>query len=196
MKIGVFGGSFDPVHRGHVNLAKSVYEKLSLDKMIIIPARVSPFKKDAPPIAKVDERLDMLKISFADMPAFEISMIECRREGVSYTIDTVRELKKIYPHDELYLILTSESFSSFATWKNFEEILTLVKIVVAYDKTKNQPLTPTEVIAVPIDWISINSTYLREELFLGKRPNHYLLPKVLDYILSHRIYSSHYDDNN
>lgn len=196
MKIGVFGGSFDPVHRGHVNLAKSVYEKLSLDKMIIIPARVSPFKKDAPPIAKVDERLDMLKISFADMRSFEISMIECRREGVSYTIDTVRELKKIYPHDELYLILTSESFSSFATWKNFEEILTLVKIAVAYDKTKDQPLTPTEVIAVPIDWISINSTYLREELFLGKRPNHYLLPKVLDYILSHRIYSSHYDDNN
>src|SRR4051794_30672333 len=101
--IGIYGGTFDPVHFGHIQLAISLIEQGGLDEIFWIPANTNPLKSDSP--ASADHRLQMLKIALKELPFFKILDIELKREGPSYTIDTLRLLKKEYPDAELRLIL-------------------------------------------------------------------------------------------
>jgi len=127
-KIGIFGGAFDPPHTGHVNLAVGVADKLNLDKVIVIPTGVSPHKEaSATPYA---DRLAMAKLAFECHKNFEVSDIENKADK-SYTVDTLRELKRRYIKSELYLIIGGDMLTSFDKWRDYEEILKLCKVVAA-----------------------------------------------------------------
>lgn len=128
MKIGVFGGTFNPVHTGHVRLAGICSANAGLDKLLIIPAATPPHKT-AVKIPDDEHRLEMLKIAFADTPNAEISDIELRRGGRSFTIDTLNILRDIYQGDELFLIVGSDMFYTLESWYLAEEIRPLATVL-------------------------------------------------------------------
>ena len=130
MRIGIFGGAFNPVHNGHINLAKSYLESLSLDKLLLIPT-ANPPHKTAVGLAEEEDRLAMLSIAFNDVDRVEISDIEFQRTEKSYTYDTVLELRKIYADDELFLIIGDDQFLSFNKWYKYEELLSEVVLCTA-----------------------------------------------------------------
>ncbi|MBQ6570583.1 MAG: nicotinate (nicotinamide) nucleotide adenylyltransferase [Clostridia bacterium] len=126
MKIGVFGGSFNPIHKGHINLCEIAAKAAGLDRIILIPAAVSPFKTGYS--VSDSDRLQMCRLAVEDLPLFSVSDIELARGGVSYTVDTLALLKKEYPHDELYLIVGADSFLTLDKWKDSGEILRLAAV--------------------------------------------------------------------
>lgn len=128
-KTGIFGGTFNPPHLGHKRLAEIAADSLSLDRVIIIPDCIPPHK-EASSLASPEKRLEMCKATFKD-PRFEISSAEIERGSKSYTVETLRELKKQFPDDEFYLIIGSDMLSSFKAWYCWEEILSLAKIIAA-----------------------------------------------------------------
>lgn len=171
MNIGLFGGSFDPVHRGHENLLLNFMQKLSLDKIFVIPVFVSPFKIDRPPIATPQDRVAMLKLAFEGMSKVEILTDEIDRKEISYTIDTVREIVAKFPEDKFFLLLSEEMIPLFPLWKNFEEIKKLVR--PEFGK-----------VTLPI-----SSTAIRERLKNCESCKEYLSAKVLEYIEKYALYS-------
>ncbi len=128
MKIGVFGGTFNPPHLGHKRLSELAIEKAGLDKVLIIPTATPPHKT-AFDLASGKDRIKMCQLTF-DEDDFEVSDIEIKREGKSYTVDTVSELKSLYPDDELYLVIGSDMLLSFDRWYRYRDILALVKLCV------------------------------------------------------------------
>lgn len=119
-RTGIFGGSFDPVHSGHVRYANFICDKFDLDELIIIPAKLSPFKKTNS--VSDNDRLNMCRLVFTDSK-MTVSDTEIRRGGVSYTVDTVRELKRSRPNDKLYLFVGGDQLMSFDKWRCYDEIL-------------------------------------------------------------------------
>ena len=122
-RIGIFGGTFNPVHIGHIQAAKQALTALHLDRVLLIPDHIAPHKELPTGSPTPQQRLDMLRIAVQDCPGLEISDIELRREGVSYTYLTIQELKRMYPHDQLVLLMGTDMFTSFDSWRNPEEIL-------------------------------------------------------------------------
>ncbi|RMA78499.1 nicotinate-nucleotide adenylyltransferase [Metamycoplasma subdolum] len=127
MKIGLFGGSFNPIHKGHILLAKEAIEKLNLDKLIFIPANQNPFKKDENYIDG-KHKLEMIKIVLEDK--MEVSDFEVKRKHVSYTIDTVNHFKTKYPHDELFFLVGSDNVNKLNKWKDIQSISEKVQLVI------------------------------------------------------------------
>ena len=119
MRIGIFGGAFNPVHNGHINLAKSYIESLSLDKLLVIPT-ANPPHKTALGLADKEDRLTMLSLAFSGVNKTEISDIEFRRTDKSYTYETIKELRKLYSCDDFFLIIGEDQFLSFDKWYQYE----------------------------------------------------------------------------
>ncbi|MBO4277441.1 MAG: nicotinate (nicotinamide) nucleotide adenylyltransferase [Clostridia bacterium] len=128
-KIGVFGGSFDPVHCGHVAVAKSFIQNVGLDLLYIVPTCVSPLKNAL--TAPAQDRVNMLKIAFADTEKAVISDIELRREGVSYTCETVAQLRGKHPKSRIYYLIGDDWLAGFTRWKDYGYILQNVRLTVA-----------------------------------------------------------------
>ena len=126
MKIGIYGGSFDPPHKGHRLLAENLAEYCGADKVLIIPTAVSPFKSSVS--ASSEERLEMCRLNF-DSSLYTVLDIEISRGGKSYTIDTVRQIKEMYPDDELYLFMGEDMLLFFDRWYRYKDILSLCTIV-------------------------------------------------------------------
>jgi len=129
MRTGVFGGSFDPVHFGHLLLAEQCREQARLDRVLFVPCNIQPHKQDGPR-ATDRQRIEMLQLGIAGHKSFEVSEIEMKRGGVSYTIDTLNELKADFSDDELFLLMGDDSLESFAKWKEPKQICELATIVV------------------------------------------------------------------
>ena len=188
MKLGVFGGSFDPVHLGHKNLVVECKKRLNLDKVLVIPAACSPFKEDRPPIASPEQRLEMLKMTFEDLEGVEVSDIEIKRGGLSFTVDTIRDLANQYSNDQLFLLMADSTYERFQEWKSSEEIQTLSHLVfVSSKKEENQ--MDKNVTSIEIPWIQISSTIIRRKLKRGDTCKKYLSSKVLDFISTNGLYS-------
>lgn len=132
MKIGIYGGSFNPVHYGHVNVARLALEELALDRLIVVPANVSPFKTETPTIF---DRLEMLEDAFSGMERTVVDRRELDRGGVSYAIDTVREIAAENPGAELYFIIGEDSVEGLPRWKDYAELEKLVTFK-AFPRTK------------------------------------------------------------
>ncbi len=126
-RIGIFGGTFNPVHTGHVRLCRQCMKSLQLDSMLVIPAKIPPHK-DAPALAPDNDRIAMLKRAFAGLPV-TVSDIECRLSGKSYTVRTLRLLKEQYPDDDFYLLIGSDMLYTFEQWREYETILSLAQVV-------------------------------------------------------------------
>jgi len=128
-KIGLYGGSFDPVHNGHLILARDAMERLELDRVIFLPARISPHKLDRPP-ASPEERTRMLAAAIAEEPFFELDDCEIQREGPSFTIDTVQLYRKRFPDAKLHYFIGDDNLPELDTWKDISHLRELVQFVV------------------------------------------------------------------
>lgn len=139
MKIGIYGGSFDPIHFGHVNIARTAIADLGLDKLVVVPAAMSPFKTDAAPGSGLWQRLELVKAAFADVPNAVVDMREIERGGVSYAIDTVRAIVAETPPDplgnEFFFIVGEDSLDRLDEWKDIDELRRLCTFK-AYPRTK------------------------------------------------------------
>ena len=196
-KVGIIGGSFDPIHFGHFGLALSLLEAHSLDEILWIPAKRNPLKKHMP-VADL-HRMQMLKLALEDIPFFKISDLEIKREGASYTIDTLNELKRSNSNNQYYLLLGDDVISQFMKWKAPGEIVNLATLLIGAregaalpdlshfpDKIKKSLLSGWT--SIPI--LDISSTHLRKRLKDNLVCSHLMPAKVLDYIAAHHLYSS------
>lgn len=139
MRIGLYGGSFNPVHAGHVGIARRAIAELALDRLLVIPAAVSPFKVGAEGAAAVgfspEMRLALVRAAFADVAGAEVDDRELRRGGVSYAIDTVRAVAAEHPGAELFFIVGEDSVAGLPHWKDYGELAQLCRFV-AYPRTR------------------------------------------------------------
>ncbi len=129
-KIGLFGGTFNPIHLGHLTVARDVKEGFDLDKIWLIPAAIPPHKQ-MKQLAEASDRLEMIRLSIADNPNFSVSDVELKRSGPSYTIDTVDYFKAIFPREtHLYLIVGMDAFLDIDLWKSFRELFQVIPFIV------------------------------------------------------------------
>ncbi|NGX45445.1 MAG: Nicotinate-nucleotide adenylyltransferase [Chlamydiae bacterium] len=188
--IGFLGGTFDPIHFGHLNLALEIAERKGLDKVLFCPAKISPFKQDAPASVSTDHRLKMVEMAIAPIKGFELSDIELKREGPSYTIDTIRTLQEENPGAEYHLILGGDVATTLLQWKEAAALLKLAPPYIGKRPGSEVSIPGLEVGEVTIPGFDISSTALRERLKAGLYCGHLIPQPVLDYICSHRLYSS------
>ena len=203
MKIGIFGGTFNPPHKGHVRMINKMAEELELDKVIIIPNKV-PTHKRCDDLADNRDRLAMCKIAFNN-PKFEISTMEMDRATDSYTIFTVNELKQKYPNDDLYLIIGSDMFLIFHKWYKHKELLEKCTICVASrDNAENiqklrayafeqlgvyMPKLDGKNIHISLlDAYEVSSSEIRDRIMNGKSIYGIVDPEIIEYMESHKLY--------
>jgi len=135
MRIGIYGGTFDPVHLGHVGVARRAIADLSLDRLVVVPAAVSPFKTESAPKGDLWQRIDMVKAAFAVLPEAVVDLREVERGGVSYAIDTVRAIvAESSPGDRHFFILGEDAAEGLPKWKDYEELKRLCEFK-AYPRT-------------------------------------------------------------
>jgi nicotinate-nucleotide adenylyltransferase len=190
-KIGILGGTFDPIHLGHLVLAEQVKEKLQLDQVIFMPS-ASPPHKTKRKLSSAKDRFQMTKLALENNPTFLVSDIELNRGGLSYTVDTLKQLKKQYPDSEIYFLTGSDVLNEIQTWKDPEQIYKLVKVVIAirpgFDSFDSKNHFAKKSIIVPITGIDISSTQIRERV-KKKQSIKYLVPaKVEEYIKKKKLY--------
>jgi len=188
-KVGIFGGTFDPIHMGHLITAQSVKELRNLEKIIFIPAFISPHKSDAKTSSPKD-RLNMIKIAVESIPFFDYSDIEIKKGGISYSVDTLRELKKQYT--ELEFIIGYDNIFTFHTWKEPDEILKLAKIIVLKRRSSHPPAFEDkyyhQAIFVETRGIEISATDIRKRVKNGLPINFLVPPDVMEYIYKQILY--------
>lgn len=138
MRIAVYGGSFNPPHLGHRSAAETVCRELKPDKFLIIPDRIPPHKEMAPNSPTPEARMELCKLNFSDIPGVEISDIELKREGKSYTAHTIETLRETYPDDELVLVVGTDMFLSFEEWYRYEYLFSSCSIAVLSRDEENQ----------------------------------------------------------
>lgn len=187
MKIGILGGTFNPIHIGHLILADEVREKLLLDKVIFVPAYIPPHKQNFK-VAPAQDRLSMVKAAIKGNKSLGVSDIEIKRKGLSYTVDTVKYFNRRFPGDEFYFIAGSDLLKYLDEWKDFRELLSLVKIVVA-----TRPGYPLENIPAYVQRVSIRaidvSAFEIRQCVQEKKTFRYLVPDaVFEYIKNKKLY--------
>lgn len=201
MRTAIFGGSFNPVHNGHVNLVRETAEKVQLDRVIVMPTFISPFKKDSDAfVADGADRLEMCRLAFEDMPFVSVSDYELSRQKVSYTVETLRHYKEVLPDDELYFIMGSDMLLSLTKWNSFEEIMRLCTIIAAsreenekdIEKLRNEAddlAKYGKVIVINISAFEVSSTEIREKIINNRDISCYVPQNVVKYILDKNLYS-------
>ena len=189
-KIGILGGTFDPIHLGHFVLAQKAYEELNLDKVVLVPANYPWLKK---PLRLTDSfhRINMINLLIKNYSWLELSNIDILRGGNTYTKDTLEELKNIFPlSTKMYLILGSDNFHDFHKWKNYERILELANIVIA--KRPNFEINSNDFQNIKVlnsSMLDISSTIVREKIKKGFSMNKLIPLEVINYINNNKLYT-------
>lgn len=194
-KIGLFGGTFDPIHNGHVKIAQIVKKKLALNKIIFIPAGIMPHKTQS--VASVKERLEMVRLALRDREDFVVSDYEVRKKTPAYTIETVKYWKKKLPiNTRLFFIIGLDAFKEIKTWRKWQELFSLCHFIVinrpGYKKPELEKCFSVAVSYLSIPGLKISATQIRQALREGKtqRVRYTLIPEVYEYIHRKEIYSS------
>jgi nicotinate-nucleotide adenylyltransferase len=207
--IGLLGGTFDPVHFGHLRLTLEIVQRLDLQELRLVPLHVPPHRES--PHATAEQRYAMLQIAIADVDCLHVDKRELHREGVSYTIDTIKSLRIEIGNTPLCLLLGMDAFKSIDTWHQWEELLTFAHIIIAdrpgtalpNDAMAIQELIDEhsvddylllhqtragKILHIPIPMLDISSTHIRQQI--SKRNNvRFLLPDaVIDYIHANHLY--------
>lgn len=182
-KVALLGGSFDPIHNGHLAMAQAALDHLNVDEVWFIPTGYTPLKERY--LTKASERLKMIRLACKDHPQYKICDVELKRNGKSYTVDTLETLHKLFSNVEFIWLLGQDQAQQFEKWKDPERLKSLATFAVASRKESEGNLEdiPKEFISLPMEEIDISSTQIRD----GKKLN--MLPKtVLEYILDHELY--------
>jgi nicotinate-nucleotide adenylyltransferase len=189
MRLGIFGGTFNPPHTAHLIGTELVREEFHLDRILFIPTYIPPHKEqpEVPPAA----RLRMLHIAIKDNPSFQLIDLEIKRRKVSYTIDTVREIKAKNPDSSLYLIMGTDQSQEFGEWKQPETLLAMLEFIIiarpGFDKEKISELLRRKAAFLELN-IDISSTMIRNRIKSGKSIR-YLVPEgVREYIIANGLY--------
>ncbi len=195
-KIGIFGGSFNPPHLGHLRLAEAIIQKLSLDRMIIIPNKISPYK-DSSEYASEADRLAMCRLNFSGS-VFEVSTLEFDRRGKSYTYDTLCQIRELYPDAQLYLTVGSDMLYYFDKWYRYEDILEMCTLCAAERDGETNPIKKFGVpeslkgrkvlVFDDIEPLTVSSTDIRRKIRGGEDVAGALDSKVYQYISEGGLY--------
>ena len=206
MRIGVYGGSFDPVHLGHLLLAECCREQAGLDRVLFVPAATQPHKQDRR-LADPQHRIDMLRLATGGHPAFDVATLEIDRGGVSYTVDTLASLRAAHPDDELCLLLGPDALAGLPTWREPRRIAELATLVAVERETLDDlsaaaaaaglsDLLGAERLATLLDRrvrmpaIGIRASDLRAAVAAG-RSIRYRTPRAVEaFIATHGLYRS------
>lgn len=199
-KIGIMGGTFNPIHFGHLLLAEQTRESLDLDEVIFIPSG-NPYMKRASDVLDKKIRMEMTSLAIEGHPYFRSSSIEVNQEGPSYTCETLAALKKENPSCNYYFIVGADSLCSMETWKNPEQIFQncIVAAAVRGDKTKQKIQKIAEELIykyqadiriLPSRFVDISSSEIRERIRHGKSVRYMLPERVLEYIHTHQLYQN------
>ena len=191
MKFGIFGGTFDPVHNGHLIVAEYVRESISLDRILFVPTLITPNKRDAG-IASARDRFAMLREGVKANPFFEVSGAEIERGGISYTVDTLRFLKEKHPADSLFLLVGADNLAEFPTWKEPAEILRCASVVAitrpGFPAAANETALTRGFISCRVPAIEVSATEIRRRIRHGLPISYLVPPAVEKYIGRHRLY--------
>jgi nicotinate-nucleotide adenylyltransferase len=185
VRTGVLGGSFDPVHHGHLIAARALREKLDLDQVVLIPAGQQPFKRDGHGAGGAD-RATMVELAIAGEEGLAVDRIEVEREGPSYTVDTLAALRTKCPGDDFTLLIGTDAAVEFPAWRSVERIRELANVVVFTRAGSAAPEVGLPVVEIPA--VEMSSTDIRARVREG-RSIRYLVPEtVADYIRVQRLY--------
>ena len=188
MVIGVFGGSFNPVHAGHISLAREVVARKLADKVVMVLSPLNPLKED--PASLIDDylRMEMLRIASLPYPRLEASDIELSMPRPSYTIDTLRRLAASNPGDSFRLVIGADNWECFDRWKDYREILRDFHPIVYPREGCAMPGEDSQATPMWADLLPVSSTMIRQRLITGETVNNLIPPAVLDYIRANGLY--------
>ena len=196
MKTGILGGTFNPIHNGHLYMAFEAKETLDLDRIIFVPNYIPPHKEamDRNP----EDVLNMIELAIAEYKDFHLSTYELEKKGLSYTYETLEHFTKIYPNDEIYFIIGEDSYVNFSSWRNPEIILSLAKLVVIsreltgkdgtrdsvryFEEHNYEPIILDNLI------LEVSSSDIRDRVKSGSEIGYLVPHKVRDYIDEHGLY--------
>lgn len=206
--IGILGGTFDPIHNGHIQIAETVLQTLHLERIEFIPCFQPPHRHQ--PIASAADRLAMVKLAIQPHPHFHANEIEIVRQGISYSVDTLTALRKQMPNQPLYFILGADAFSAFDRWHEWRKIPALVHLIIVGRPSSELPSNPEiqallfnnqtrdstdlqknisgKIYFLNNELIDISATKIRHAIQLGKKDIRGLDKAVQNYIIDHNIY--------
>jgi nicotinate-nucleotide adenylyltransferase len=194
LKTGIFGGTFNPVHVGHVINAQFITEEFSLDRIIFIPSK-KPVHKEIDNDILLDERCAMLQCALEGIPWFEVSRIEVDRTSASYTITTIDHFRQLHPDDELFLIIGADSYNDLNTWKDYRKILETTSIIVM-NRPGNQldrerfKIFNSKILFSHNPFLDISSSMIRSRIKSNKTIRFLVPQNVENYITQRELYKN------
>lgn len=186
-RIGILGGTFNPIHIGHLMIAQMVLEKLGLDKVIFVPSCLPPHKSGLN-LIDARHRLRMAHLGVRGNRHFEVSSFEIVKGGKSYSVDTVRYFRRRYPGVKLFFIIGSDHIAKLHTWKNIQEVVKIVSFIAVYRPGFKTIRSRIRVKSIIIPGVHTSSSDIRRRLVAGKTVKHLIPENVLRYIRKHKLY--------
>ena len=198
-KVGIMGGTFDPIHIGHLILGENAYQQLGLDRVVFMPSGNPPHKKDREGRASDEQRMDMVKLAIASNTHFKFSSMEMNEDGYSYTYLTLEKLNEKHPDTRYYFIIGADSLFDFKGWRNPQRICDACTLVVATrNHTSDEELDKAiedvrqtfgaDIVKLNTENIDVSSHQLRDWIAAGKTVKYYAPDEVINYIKSYHVY--------
>jgi nicotinate-nucleotide adenylyltransferase len=188
VRLGIFGGTFDPPHVGHLLAAVDAVERLTLDRLVLVPASVQPLKS-ASKAADAPHRLAMTRLLVANDGRFEVDPLEIERAGLSFSVDTLRAFAGRSPSDERFFIVGADVLRTFARWREPEEVLRLATLIVMTRDDGSSPAAlPDGARAIPSRRIDVSSTEVRARVASGRSLHGFVPDSIAAYIAAHGLY--------
>jgi nicotinate-nucleotide adenylyltransferase len=200
MKVGILGGTFDPVHRGHLRLAETALKQLGLDRVLFVPAREPWMKTGCRRITTAEHRLAMLRLALEGRPKFEISLVDLKRPGKTYAVDTVAAVRKLLGEEaELYFVMGADSLADLPLWKEPDKLVSMCRLAVAGrprvsapDVARLEKMIPGighRIVFLNMAPVDASSTEIRRRLNSGREAGRALPATVARYIREHGLYA-------
>lgn len=190
-KIGIFGGTFDPPHIGHFIIAEEVCEQCDLDEVWFMPVNIPPHKQRID-LTPADKRIKMLELGIKDHNKFSICSLEVNREGKSYTVDTMKQLRQQFPNDKFYFIIGGDMVGNLHEWHEIDKLMELVTFIGTKrpGHLEISKVAEDEMIFVTVPQLEISSSMIRERIAHNKSINYYVPDKVGEYIKENQLYGA------
>ena len=206
-KVGIMGGTFDPIHIGHLILGENAYQQLGLSRVVFMPSGNPPHKKDREGRASDEQRMDMVKLAIASNTHFKFSSMEMNEDGYSYTYLTLEKLNEKHPDTRYYFIIGADSLFDFKGWRNPQRICDACTLVVATrNHTSDEELDKAimdvretfgaDIVKLNTENIDVSSHQLRDWIAAGKTIKYYAPDEVINYIKSYHVYDGLADTVN